>query len=103
MVEPSFNALHREENMALRPKLSDTDVVLAYAKGAIYGQPAKLHLAGTEKAVRRAIIQAVCRGEIEHSGNPERGWLTAKGIALLDPETQAEYRAAILRKAKIVP
>jgi hypothetical protein len=86
-----------------RPKLTDIDVAQAYAKVAIYGQPAKLHLEGSEKAVRRAIIGAVCRGEIEHSGDPERGWLTAKGIALLDTDTQERYRAAVVRKTRIVP
>ena len=89
--------------MTKLPKITDIDVAQAYAKGAIYGQPAKLHLAGTEKAVRRAILQAVCRGEIEHCGDPERGWLTARGIALLDSETQERYRAAIARKTRILP
>ena len=56
-----------------------------------------------KSGARRAIIGAVCRGEIEHCGDPERGWLTAKGIALLDSETQERYRAAIARKTRIVP
>ena len=81
-----------------RPKLTDTDIAHAYAKAAIYAQPVMLRVDGTEKAARRAIIQAVCRGHVEHSGDPERGWLTEAGIDLLEPEIQEQYRAAVRGK-----
>ena len=92
--------------MPVRPKLSAIDVAHAYARCAGLSTKWPIDIlieTVSPRAARRAIIQAVCRGEIEHSGDPERGWLTAKGIALLDSETQAEYRAAILRKARIIP
>lgn len=37
----------------------------------------------TEKSARRAIIGAVCRGEIERDGDPMRGRLTETGRKLL--------------------
>lgn len=92
--------------MALRPKLSDTDVVTAYARCAGLSTKWPIDIlieTVSPMAARRAIIQAVCRGEIEHSGNPEWGWLTAKGIALLDAEMQERYRNAIARKTRITP
>ena len=84
--------------MTKQPNLTEADVAQAYAKASIYGQHVTMHLNRSEKAARRAIIQAVCRGHVEHSGDPERGWLTEAGIALLEPETQARYRAAVHSK-----
>ena len=84
--------------MTKQPNLTEADVAQAYAKASIYGQHVRLHLNRTEKAERRAIIQAVCRGHVEHSGDPERGWLTEEGIALLNEKTQAEYRTAVRSK-----
>lgn len=85
--------------MKKRFPLTDVDIAKAYAFREIDGV-GSLHFdpEPSPKAVRRAIIQAVCRGHVEHSGDPERGWLTEEGIALLNEKTQAEYRTAVRSK-----
>ena len=73
------------------PKLTDADVALAFMRLADnltkYTVDDLIDRHGvTGKAARRAIITSVIRGYIEHSGDPERGWLTETGIALLNTE-----------------
>ncbi len=90
--------------MIKHPKLTASDVVRAYARCAGLSTKWPIDIlieTVSPKAARRAIIEAVCRGEIEHSGDPECGWLTVNGIALLDPEMQKKYCDVIARKTRI--
>jgi hypothetical protein len=86
--------------MAKRKSISDADVADACARMAIYG--ALVPFVPT-KASRAAVAAAIENGIIEHSGDIPRGWLTEKGIALLDKETADRYRAAVTQKQRITP
>lgn len=72
--------------MTTKPKLTDLDVVLAFEQcsGLRTKFPIDILIEShSPKAARRAIIHAVCRGLIDHNGDPERGRLSEAGKALL--------------------
>ena len=79
-------------------KLTDSEIVYAYAMKAIHGGTLQDHLEGRRSVILRAIGIAIKNGNIRHSGNPENGWLTSQGIELLPKETRPAYRAAVRQK-----
>ena len=84
-------------NTTKRPKLTDADVALTFLRHeeglTKYTVDDLIDRYGvTGKVARRAILTSVIRGYVEHNGDPERGWLSETGIALLTPEQQAAYR-----------
>ena len=81
---------------AKRPKLTDIDVARAYARRTLEGASAPVFEYELSKLrFARAVSAAILHGVIQHAGDPKRGWLTPGGIALLDPEMQEQYRAAL--------
>jgi hypothetical protein len=86
--------------MPKRKKFTDSDVVDVYAAYAVdhFLPPSpfvRLSARANNTAARRAIDSAIRGGFIEHSGNIDKGWLTAKGIDWLHPEMKKRYLEAL--------
>lgn len=80
-------------------KLTHADVAAAYAIARVHGGAPADHLDG--RSPLRAIGAAIIDGVVGHSGRVENGWLTEKGVALLDDSLRNQYREAVRRKTLV--
>lgn len=89
--------------MPRRKPLNDVIIANAYAKHVIDGglSPLTYLTSYGKSAVNKAIASAVLSGVIGMSGDPLRGWLTERGVALLEAGARERYGAAVKAKARI--